>query len=353
MIAFCFGSTICLDIGRRPCAEIQLARQWRVLRLIEASQAGLSVAEITEETGISLRTVYRDLEALQEAGFPLYSERVGQAQKWAFVDAFKFQLPQPFSLTELMSLQVYSDLIKAFKGTAFYDGLESVFAKIRATLPPQARTYLKNVQSGFSVGLKPYKEYGRFKGLINQLDRAMTKQQTVTMAYKALSADKETTRRVDPYRVWFFNGTIYLIGHCHLRGEVRMFVLDRIRFLEVTEAGFDIPEDFDLDDYLGHSFGVMRGDPVRVKIRISSQWADYMNEKIWHDSQETIKQEDGSLLMTFTVAGTDEIKRWVMGLGGEAEILEPPELRDEMKEQFREILDRYEIVPRSLERARR
>ena len=331
----------------------QLARQWRVLRLIEASQAGLSVAEITEETGISLRTVYRDLEALQEAGFPLYSEQVGQAQKWAFVDAFKFQLPQPFSLTELMSLQVYSDLIKAFKGTAFYDGLESVFAKIRATLPPQARTYLKNVQSGFSVGLKPYKEYGRFKGLINQLDRAMTKQQTVTMAYKSLSADKETTRRVDPYRVWFFNGTIYLIGHCHLRGEVRMFVLDRIRFLEVTEAGFDIPEDFDLDDYLGHSFGVMRGDPVRVKIRISPQWADYMNEKIWHDSQETIKQEDGSLLMTFTVAGTDEIMRWVMGLGGEAEILEPPELRDEMKEQFREVLAKYEILPRSLERARR
>ena len=54
----------------------QLARQWRILRLIEASGSGLTVAEISDREGISLRTAYRDLEALQEAGFPLYNERI-------------------------------------------------------------------------------------------------------------------------------------------------------------------------------------------------------------------------------------------------------------------------------------
>ncbi len=71
----------------------QLARQWRVIRANEASPGGLTVAEVAkrEETGI--RTIYRDLVALQAAGFPLYTERVEKANRWAFVDTFKFKIP--------------------------------------------------------------------------------------------------------------------------------------------------------------------------------------------------------------------------------------------------------------------
>jgi hypothetical protein len=71
----------------------QLARQWRVIRAIEASPGGLTVAEIAkrEETGI--RTIYRDLESLQAAGFPLYTERVDRVNRWAFIDTFKFKIP--------------------------------------------------------------------------------------------------------------------------------------------------------------------------------------------------------------------------------------------------------------------
>ena len=71
----------------------QLARQWRIIRAIEASPSGLTVAEIAkrEETGI--RTIYRDLEALQDAGFPLYTEKAEKSNRWAFVDTFKFKIP--------------------------------------------------------------------------------------------------------------------------------------------------------------------------------------------------------------------------------------------------------------------
>jgi predicted DNA-binding transcriptional regulator YafY len=81
----------------------QLARQWRIIRAIEASPNGLTVAEFTkrEETGI--RTIYRYLEAFQAAGFPLYTERVDQSNRWAFIDTFKFKTPPLFTLTELMS----------------------------------------------------------------------------------------------------------------------------------------------------------------------------------------------------------------------------------------------------------
>ena len=74
----------------------QLARDWGIFRAIEASPNGLTVTEITgrEETGI--RTIYRDLEALQTAGFPLYTGKVERATRWAFIDTFKLKIPPPF-----------------------------------------------------------------------------------------------------------------------------------------------------------------------------------------------------------------------------------------------------------------
>ena len=273
----------------------QLARQWRLLRRLEAAKYGLTVAELAAEEGVSLRTAYRDLEALQEAGFPLYAEKVDKAQRWAFVDTYKFQLPQPFSLTELMALHLYGDLVRVFSGTAFYDSLESLFKKVKATLPPQTRAYLDRIQTTFSVGIKPYKEYGRFREILNQINTAALERRTIEIVYQALTSETETIRRVDPFRVWFFEGTIYLIGHCHLRGEVRMFVLDRIRLLNLTGDSFVIPEDFDLDRYMGDSFKVRHDELFTVVVRVSPAWARWVGEKIWHESQKAKKLPDGAL----------------------------------------------------------
>ena len=66
----------------------QLARQWRIIREIEASPDGLTISEITNREEMDVRTIYRDLEALQVAGFPLYNEKVENANRWAFVDTF-------------------------------------------------------------------------------------------------------------------------------------------------------------------------------------------------------------------------------------------------------------------------
>jgi len=142
----------------------QLSRQWRVIRAIEASPNGLTVAEIAkrEETGI--RTIYHDLEALQPAGFPLYTERVERATRWAFIDTFKFKIPPPFTLTELMSLYFYKDLIRVLKDTHISDSLEWVFKKVQSTLPPQALAYLGQIQSVFHLGIILYKDYAQFRG---------------------------------------------------------------------------------------------------------------------------------------------------------------------------------------------
>jgi len=326
----------------------QLARQWRIIRAIETSPSGLTVSEISkrEETGI--RTIYRDLEALQVAGFPLYNEKVENANRWAFVDTFKFKIPAPFTLTELMSLYVYKDLVRFLKGTPFFDSLDSVFKKIQSTLPPQALSYLDQIQSVFHVGIKPYKEYGRFREILNQVSTAALECRRIEMVYHSLHREEKTLRKVDPYKVWFYDGTIYLIGHCHLRDEVRMFVLDRINLLNVTSEKFSIPKDFSLDEFMRHSFKVMHDEVYTVKVRITPGWARWVGEKIWHESQKAKKNGDGSLELTFRVAGLDEIKRWVLSFGPEAVVLEPEKLKEMVRKDLSRNLAQYSKGPVSM-----
>ncbi|MFH1092108.1 MAG: transcriptional regulator [Pseudomonadota bacterium] len=322
----------------------QLARQWRLLRHLESSNYGLTAAELAEMEGISPRTAYRDLEALQAAGFPLYNERVEKSNRWAFVDTYKFRVPQLFTLTELMSLHLYSDLVRMFKGTAFYDSLASLFKKVRATLPPQTLAYLDRTQAVFSVGLKPYKDYGQFREILNQVNLAATKGYRLEIAYQPLRSDKETLRQVDPYKIWFFEGTIYLIGRCHLRGEVRMFVVDRIKMLRVTEEKFESPQDFNFEEFMKNSFKVMQDELYTVRIRISPEWSRWAGEKIWHESQARRKLPDGSLELTFKVAGLDEIRMWVLSLGPQAYVLAPERLRQMVEAGLKDALAQYEAI---------
>jgi predicted DNA-binding transcriptional regulator YafY len=323
----------------------QLARQWRVIRAIEASPNGLTVAEIAkrEETGI--RTIYRDLEALQAAGFPLYTEKVERASRWAFVDTYKFKIPVPFTLTELMSLYFYKDLVRVFKGTPFHDSIDSVFKKIQSTLPPQALRYLDQMQSVFHVGIKPYKDYGQFRNILNQVNQAAMDRRRVEMVYHSLQRKEKTLRKVDPYKVWFYDGTIYLIGLSHLREEVRMFVLDRIKMLKVTDERFTMPNDFNLDDFMRNSFKVMHDELYAVRVRISPGWARWVSEKIWHESQKAKKNGDGSLELSFRVAGLDEIRRWVLSFGPEAVVLEPEKLKEMVRKDLSRNLAQYAKRP--------
>jgi len=324
----------------------QLARQWRIIRAIEAGSQGLTVAEIADLEDCGPRSIYRDLEALQDAGFPLYTEKVNGTTRWAFIDTYKFKVPPPFTLSELMSLYLYQDLIRVFKGTYLYDSLEALFKKVRSTLPPQTIAYLDGLQSVYQVGIKPYNEYGPIREILHQVSQAAEKRLRIEMVYNPLH-NKESCRKVDPYRVWFFEGILYLIGFCHLRREVRMFVLDRIKMLQVTHERFSQPKDFDLNEFLRHRFKVMAGDLHQVKVRISPEWARWVGEKIWHESQKAKSLSNGALELTFQVAGLEEIKRWVLSFGSEVLVIAPEGLKKMIREDLRIALNQYDSIPYS------
>lgn len=105
---------------------------------------------------------------------------------------------------------------------------------------------------------------------------------------------------------------------------------------------FEVPDGFSLDDFLKPSFGVFQGEPTKVKILFDKEAAGYVAEKVWHDSQKLSPLVDGALLFEAEVAGTDEIKFWVLNWGSKALVLEPESLREEIREEAAAMLGRYE-----------
>jgi predicted DNA-binding transcriptional regulator YafY len=232
-------------------------------------------------------------------------------------------------------------LLKVFKDTAFYESLESLLQKVKTTLPPESIKYLESVEQTLHLAIKPYKDYGRFKEILNRVTDAALNHKTIEIVYYTMSRKKETRRKVNPYRVWFFDGTFYLIGLCHMRSEVRIFALDRIKMLHQTRETFTVPEDFNLDDFMGASFGVYQGPPILIKVWFHPDVAGYVREKIWHGSQKVHQQDDGSIIFEAEVAGTDEIRFWIMTWGSKAEILEPESLREEIRAEAERMARRY------------
>jgi predicted DNA-binding transcriptional regulator YafY len=241
-----------------------------------------------------------------------------------------------------MALYFSRDLISVFRGTVFYESLESLFQKIKTTLPPESLDYMDRVEQSLYIGFKPYKDYRRFKEIIRQINDATVNRKTVDMVYRTMSrGGEENRRKVDPYKVMFLDSTFYLIGNCHLRSEVRMFVLDRIKMMNITEETFEIPSDFDLETYMQSPFKVIHDKPVSVKIRFDKKAAGYIKEKIWHNTQKIEPQKDGSIIFTAEVAGTEEVKHWVMSWGTNAEVLEPALLREEIAQELNDSLKKY------------
>jgi predicted DNA-binding transcriptional regulator YafY len=319
----------------------QLGRQWRIIQTLISSRMGKSAADLAEELECNPRTVYRDLAALQTAGFPIYNERMEGKHLWSLLDTVKHQIPIPFSLPELMALYFSSDMMKVFRGTVFYDSLESLLQKVKTTLPPESKKFIKNVEQTLHLALKPYKQYAKFKEIINRVNDAAINSKSLEIVYYTMSRKKESTRKVDPYKIWFFNGTFYLIGFCHVRNEIRIFALDRIKMLHLTKDTFEIPEDFSLEDFIGPSFGVFQGEPVHIKAWFSPDVAGYIKEKVWHESQEIHPQEDGSIIFVAEVAGTDEVKFWIMSWGSHALVLEPESLKSTIKKEAELMAGKY------------
>jgi len=322
----------------------QITRQWHLLRRLEGS-TGLTLPELVDNVPDdypkNARTVRRDLEALEASGFPLVTDRVNGQTRWRLMEGFRAIPALGFSATELMALLLSRNLLKPLEGTEIAESLNSALSKASAALPPQGHEYVRSTEQMFSVGLGPHKSYREHKQTIDLISQAIDKRRTAQMRYYSASRDQTSRREVDPYHLWFAGGGLYLIAYCHLRKDVRLFAVERIRSITLTDHPYQMPLGFNVQEYVQDALNIMRGRRIEVELLFSKKAAAWVKDKCWHPSQETTLLKDGKLRLALKVADNEELVGWILSFGGQVRILSPESLLGKVKEEAKRIIGAY------------
>ncbi len=311
----------------------EVIRQWKILRTIEKGRF-ISSAKLAAEHGVTERTIRRDVEALQEAGFPLYDDRADGKKVWRLVEGYQQKLAQGFTLSELAALYFSRNMLSFLGGAPFGQDLESAFAKIREALPQKSLPFLTRIQDLFSARPDPWKDYSKKQDVIASLIDAILHQRQATIAYYSFNSRRTKSYEIDPYRLVYYRGGLYLYARAHEYGEVRTFAVERVQQVEVQESGFEIPADFSPSDYARSAFGIIGGRAQTIELLFDAEIASYVRERSWHESQTLTDESDGAVRLTLEVAPSFDLKSWIKGFLPHVKVVRPVSLRDDLAREL-------------------
>ena len=311
----------------------QLARQWLLVQRLGRSRGGVGLAELADDLGCVRRTIYRDLDALMYAGFPVVSEKRDGKVYYRFLDSFKLG-DVPFTTDEILALAFGEDLLRTLEGTVFHDSIQSALTKIRSALSSELIGFLDAIAGSFRVLPEPHKRYAKSRTTIEALNEAVLGRRVLRMRYRNGQTGEISSRDLDPYHVWYQRGGLYVIGFDHRRAEIRTFAVDRILDLEATGADFQVREGFDFDAWTSANFGVVIEPASRVRVRFARERATQVRERSWHANPQIEERDDGGVDLTMEVGGSSELTDWILSFGPGAEVLEPAALRVQVSQSL-------------------
>jgi predicted DNA-binding transcriptional regulator YafY len=319
-----------------------LRQEERVIRLDQLLRnRDRSTAQyLADELEVSERTVRADITFLRDR---LHAPILKSKKQGYYYEDPTWRLSTyPLTQGELFALTLGARMLKAYSGTAYRHELETAIARLSERLPEKNWVDLQRLseehvlfRAGAAIDLDP--EVWR------NLENACHQQHSVQMTYYTASRNATSDRLFDPYLLHIYRGTNpYVIGYCHNRKMVRWFRVDRIRKLEPTLDHFVRDPAFDPQQYLDHIFQCEVGlGAVDVVIDFDQCTAPYVKDRRWHPSQQLLEESDGSITLSMTVSGLNDLKRWILSYGKGAKAISPPELVAMIKAEIEEMTSYY------------
>ncbi|MCC6996724.1 MAG: WYL domain-containing protein [Deltaproteobacteria bacterium] len=308
--------------------------------LVESGPRGVVLKALGERHGWPLRTLYRDIKALERAGFPVAVMEpgryriMGRGAAWA---------AQGIDAEELAALILVRRLARAWRETKVGRALDRLYSKISAA--PGSQQPALPLAPGIELPEGVPIDYGHRPALL-MLERATRERRAVACRYLALSTGEVTQRVIEPCELYWDPRleSLYVIAHCRLRKDTRVFAVHRFESVVLTEERFVPRPGVSSKAALRAAFRVWRDNNVEsVKVRFTPRRAPEIRERRWHGSQTIAHDPEtkGGIIASFEVAGLAEIERWVLGFGAEAEVLAPAELVARVRDQLAAAQERY------------
>jgi predicted DNA-binding transcriptional regulator YafY len=299
-----------------------------------------SVRAFTERFEVSERTILNDIEFLKERlHAPLTYSR---SQRGYFYTDKDWKLPTlPVTEGQLLALFLSVELVQRYLGTNFEQPLRDAIQQMIDLLPSHVQISMSELAHHYSI--RPGASAKTPPDTLVALQQAIQNRHPVDMTYFTAKSGKENQRVVHPYHLFNMRGEWYLVAYDLLRQGIRQFALPRVRTWHVlTEEHFELHPEFSLEAYFRESFQAEHGDQiVEVVLQFDAYQARYIKERIWHPSQETEDQPDGSLVMRFKTGALAEVQRQIMSYGCHVKVLAPDSLATAVRDELQAALQLY------------
>lgn len=311
----------------------------RMLRIHQAIQSGRypNATTLARELEVSAKSIVRDLQFMRDRlDLPIeYDDR-----RWGYFYTQEVSAFPNLQITEgeLFALLVAEKAVQQYRGTNFERPLVSALKKLADALPETVSLQWSDWDQtiSFRTSAEPVLNLEVFDALA----RAVARREQIELAYRKPGCSEADRRVVDPYHLANINGEWFLFAFDHLRRDLRTFVPARIQSVRPTSRRFVRPRGFSVDRQLRGSFGVHSAEGrFDVVLRFTPRVADYIREKRWHPSQVLADRPDGGVELRLKLSSLIEIRRWILGWGGEATVVRPPELADAVCQAAQAILD--------------
>ncbi len=321
-----------MHLSSRP----PLARIMAIDRAIR-TKGWPNASTLALELEVSPRTVRRDIIYMRDQlGAPLEYDPVHNGYRYT-EPAFRLSY-FPVAEGELVAVMLAQRVLRQYRGTPFEHNLRQAFDKLAGQLPDAVIVRLDVIADCLAV--LPSVETDYDPAMFAALARSVVERRRIEVVYHSAGRDADTTRTIDPYNLMLRGDDWYVVAQDGFRAEVRVFAVQRFRRVSETGETFDRPPDFRVEDYMGESFRVVRGDGRhRVALRFQPPASAWVAEKRWHPSQSIKADPDGGLVLSLEVSDLREIARWAMYWGSACAVLEPEELKQMVARECAAILD--------------
>ena len=296
---------------------------------------------LAKQYGISSRTILRDIQLLIDEWLaPIEFDYTKNGYYYTNPD-FYFK---SFRITEgeLFSIAIFDNLLEQYRNTPIENNLRSIFKKIEASLPENVTfdSSFLQTQTTFIPDQMGIIDPKNFETIFS----ALKNRHILEYEYRPLQKTTWMTRRLNPLHAVCQKGNWYIIGWCHAKQDIRIFNFSRMKNTIETKESFEIPAGFSADKYFDKEIGVWltTRKKLTVELLISPEIGTFALERNWNANQKIEQREDGSVWVSFETTQLQEVKRWVLGQGKTAKVLNPPELIEQIKNEIKEVAKFYE-----------
>ncbi len=294
--------------------------------LLLQSKRLIRAQDIADHFRISIRTVYRDMNALAEAGVPICAEA---GEGYSIIEGYHLP-PVMFTREEASALFMGGEFIERLTDASVVKNARGALLKIQSVLPADTQNYIESLQASTAMLARGTTRDGFQQGPLTTIQDAIVHRKVLALEYQSAQSDGPTKREIEPLGLVYYSDRWHLIAYCRLRQGSRDFRTDRIRQIRPLDEFFSPRPGISLAAYLD-GFNKIT-DPAKVQVRLDKTVADFVREKHGFGLVEEEATADG-IIMTFMIPNAPWSVDWLLSLGPRAEVLAPASFRSALAER--------------------